>query len=75
MKVILTQKSIKENYAEKNWANYVPSFNYIDKILVVLNVARGGVCIISHATIVGAPIATTGFTIAFVLATGIVKIY
>ena len=34
-----------------------------------------GVCIISHATVVGAPvaIAITGFTIAFSLTTGIIK--
>ena len=72
MKIILTQKSIKENYAVKNWAN---TFNYIDKILIVLNATTGGVCIISHATVVGAPvgIASAGFIIVFFLATGIIK--
>ena len=54
---------------------YVSAFNYIDKILIVLNATSGGVCIISHATIVGAPvgIASAGSTIVFSLATGITK--
>ena len=38
-------------------------FNYIDKILIVLKATTGEVCIISHATMVGAPvgIARAGF--------------
>ena len=42
---------------------YVTTFNYIDKILIVLKATTRGVCIISHATIVGAPvgIASAGF--------------
>ena len=43
--------------------------------LIVLNATTGGVCIISHATVVGAPvgIASAGFTIIFALTTGIIK--
>ena len=54
---------------------YVATFNYIDKILIVLNATTGGVCIISHATVVGAPveIASAGFTTLFSLATEITK--
>ena len=52
-KIILTQKSIKENYAVKKLSKYASTFNYIEKILIVLN-ATTGVCIISHATVVGA---------------------
>ena len=50
-------------------------FHYIDKILIVLNAATGGIWIIFHASVVGAPagIANTGFTIVFSLATGITK--
>ena len=50
-------------------------FDYIDKIVIVLNATTGGVCIISHATVVGAPagIASAAFTIVFSVATGIVK--
>ena len=63
--------------SSKKLSKYVSNFNYIDKILIVLNATTGGVCIISHATIDGAPIgiASAGFTIAFSLATGIAKNY
>ena len=49
----------------KKLSKYVSTFNYIDKILIVLNATTGGVCIISHETVVGAPvgIASAGFTI------------
>ena len=61
--------------SSKKLSKYVTTFNYIDKILIVLNAATGGVCIISHATVVGVPvrIASAGFTILFSLATGITK--
>ena len=54
---------------------YLTTFNYIDNILIVLNAATGGACIVSHATVVGTPvgIASAGFTILFSLATGITK--
>ena len=59
----------------KKLSKFVTTFNYIDKILIVLNVTTGGVCIISHATVVEVPvgIASAGFTIVFSLATGIIK--
>ena len=61
----------------KKLSKYVTTFNYIDKILIVLNVTTGGVCIISHATVVGTPveIASAGFPIVFSLTTGIIKNY
>ena len=60
----------------KKLIKYVSTFNYIDKILIVLNAFTGGVCIISHATVVGAPvgIAISGFTIVFALTKGILKV-
>ena len=47
----------------------------MDKILIVLNTTTGGICIISQASVIGAPIgiASAGFTILFSLATGITK--
>ena len=65
----------QRNLCCKKVNKYVTTFNYIDKILIVLNATTGGVCIISHATVVGAPvgIASAGFTILFSLATGITK--
>ena len=59
----------------KKLSKYVTAFDYIDKILIVLSATTEGVCIVSHGTIVGAPvgIASAGFTIVFSLATGIIK--
>ena len=53
----------------------VTAFDYINKILIVLSATTGAVCIVSHATVVGAPvgIASAGFTIVFSLAAGIIK--
>ena len=61
----------------KKLSKYVSAFNYIDKIFIVFNATTGGVCIISHATVVGAPvgIASAGVTIVFALTTGIIKNY
>ena len=59
----------------KKLSKYVSAFDYIDRILIVLNATTGGVCIISQTTVVGAPIgiASAGFTIAFSLSTGTIK--
>ena len=56
----------------KKLSKYVSTFNYIDK---VLDATTGGICIVSHASIVGAPIGIVSawFTIVFSLATGITK--
>ena len=59
----------------KKLSKYVTTFNYTGKILIVLNATTGGICIISHANVIGAPvgIASAGFTIVFSLATRITK--
>ena len=59
----------------KKLSKYVSALDYIDKILIVLNATTGGACIISHATVVGAPlgIASADFFYFFSLATGIIK--
>ena len=56
-------------------SKYVTAFDYIDKILIVLSATTRGVCIVSQATAVDAPvgIANAGFTIVFSLTTGIIK--
>ena len=61
--------------ASKKISKYVSAFDYIDKVLIVLSATTEGVCIISHATVVGAPVgkASAGFTIVFSLTTGIIK--
>ena len=59
----------------KKLNKYVTTFDYIDKILIVLSAATGGVSIISFTSILGAPagIASASFTLIFSLTIGIVK--
>ena len=59
----------------KKLSKCVTTFNYKDKILIVLNATTGGLYIISHATVVDAPvgIASARFTVVFSLATGLIK--
>ena len=40
----------------KKLSKYVTTFDYIDKILIVLSATSSGVCIISSASVVGAPV-------------------
>ena len=59
----------------KKLTKYVAAFDYIDKVLIVLSAASGGVSIISFMSVVGAPVgvASASFTFIFSLTTGIVK--
>ena len=54
---------------------YVTTFDYIDKILIVLSATSGGVSIISFTSVTGASvaIAKASFTLIFSLTTGTVK--
>ena len=65
----------RKTYSKK-LSKYVSAFDYIDKILIVLSATARGVCIVSHATIVGAPvgIASNGFATVFSLTTGMKEI-
>ena len=59
----------------KKLNKYVTTFDYIDKILIVLSAISSGLSIISFTSIVGAPIgiASASLTLTFSLTTGIVK--
>ena len=59
----------------KKLNTYVTTFDYIDKILIVLSATSSGVSIISFTSIIGAPvgIASASLTLIFFLITGIVK--
>ena len=59
----------------KKLSKYVTTFDYIEKILIVLSATSSGVCFILSASVVGAPvgIASASFTLIFSLTTGIVK--
>ena len=54
---------------------YVTTFDYIDKILIVLSATTGGVTIISFTSIIGAAvgIASASFTLILSLSTRITK--
>ena len=75
MKTILSIRSIKENHTVKKLNKYVTTFDYIDKILIVLSAITGAISIISFTTTIGAPvrIASASFTLIFSIATGIIK--
>ena len=59
----------------KKLSKYVTAFDYIDKILTVLSAASSGVCIISSASAVGAPVGieSATFTLIVSLTTRIIK--
>ena len=56
-------------------SKYVTTFDYTDKILIVLSATTRGVSIISFTSVIGAPvgIVSASFTLIFSLTTGIVK--
>ena len=66
---------IKEINHALNNCKYVTTFDYIDKVLIVLSATGGGVSIISFTSILGVPvgIASVSFTLIFSLTTGIIK--
>ena len=51
----------------KKLSKYVTTFDYIDKVLIVLSATSSEVCIILSASVVGAPIgiASASFTLIF----------
>ena len=59
----------------KKLNKYVTTFDYIDKIVIVLSATTGGVSLIWFTSIVGPPvgIASASFTLIFSLRTAIVK--
>ena len=52
-------------------SKYIPAFDYINKILIVLSATSGEISIASFASIIGMPveIASTSFSLAFSLNT------
>ena len=75
LKIIFITRLIKGNNAVIKLIKHVTAFDYIDKILIVLSATSSGVCIISSANFVGAPvaIASASFNLIFSLTTGIIK--
>ena len=57
----------------KKLSKYATTFDYIDKILIVLNAASAGDFIITSVEIVGAPVGIASFNLIFFLTAGIMK--
>ena len=57
----------------KKLSKYFTTFDYIDKISIVLSTTSSGACIISPARVVGAPAGIVSLTLIFSLATGMIK--
>ena len=59
----------------KRLSKYIASFDCFDKSLVILFVTTGSISIASFVTVIGAPVgmASTAFSLAFSVSTGIVK--
>ena len=53
-------------------SKYIASFDYFGKSLIVLSVT---ICIVSFATVIGAPVGmvSASFSLAFSISTGIIK--
>ena len=59
----------------KNLSKYIASFEYFDKLLIVLSVASGGISIASIATVIGASVGkmSVSCSLAFSISTVFVK--
>ena len=59
----------------KKLSKYVTTFDYIDKILIILSATADGVSLFSFTSVIGAPveIASASFTLMFSITTRIVK--
>ena len=64
----------RKSYSKK-LSKYVTAFDYIDKILIILSAATGGVSIFSFTSVIGGPvgIASASLTLIFSIITEIVK--
>ena len=54
----MNQEINQRKSSSKKLSKYVTAFDYTDKILIVLSATSSGVCIISSASIDGAPVET-----------------
>ena len=64
---------IKERqFASERLSKYIASFDYFGKSLIVLSVT---ICIVSFATVIGAPVGmvSPNFGLAFLISTGLMK--
>ena len=65
IKNYFNQEIYHRTFCCKKLSKYVAAFDYIDKVLIVLSTTSGGICIISYASVVGAPIGITGANLLY----------
>ena len=59
----------------KRLSKYIASFDYFDKLFIVLSVTTSNISIASFVTVIGAPVGmvSASFTLVFSISTGIIK--
>ena len=57
----------------KKLSEYIASFDFFDKSLIVLSVATGSISFASFATVIGDWMMSASFSLAFSITTGFVK--
>ena len=79
MKISNTEKYFNKEISQrkscrKKLSKCVAAFDYIDKILTVLNATIGGVCIFLSVSVIWVPVGIAGaiFTLNFSVTTGII---
>ena len=75
IKVYFIAEIRERELMSKNLSNYIASFDYLGKSLIVLSVATGSISIASFAAVIGAPlgIMSEGCSPTFSVTTGFVK--
>ena len=65
----------KRELMSKRRTEYIGSFDYFDKSLIVLSVTTGSIYIASFSAVIGAPVRKISacFSLAFSISTGIVE--
>ena len=75
MKYYFNSEIKERKTMSKKLSKYIAAFDYIDKNLIILSAASGGISIISFTSVIGIPagIASSSFTLIFYLTAGIIK--
>ena len=72
-KIGIHQEINQKKSCSKKLSKYFTTFDYIDKILIVLSATSSGVWIILSVRVVGAPVGIANASFTLILITGIIK--
>ena len=72
-KIGIHQEINQKKSCSKKLSKYFTTFDYIDKILIVLSATSSGVWIILFLRVVGAPVGIANVSFTLILITGIIK--